>query len=111
MVHSLLRWLLPAALCATALAALAEPAKPDPLDAKATVPPLVYESSFKEYRRFSEEKSLSWREANDNVARIGGWRAYARESQSPDAPPAATKASEPASKPMPHRHHSGHTAP
>jgi hypothetical protein len=32
----------------------------------------------------------SWREANDTVNRIGGWRAYAREAKQPQSPPPAT---------------------
>ena len=97
----------------------AEPAKPDPLDPRATVPALTYESSFSQYRRLGDEKPVSWREANDTVARIGGWRVYAREAQQQDAAPAAKPASEgPASKPadapkpMPHgRGHDGHKTP
>lgn len=65
----------------------AEPAvkvnKPDPLDPKASVPELSYESSFKQYRRLGDEKPLSWREANDTVTRIGGWRVYLRETHEP----------------------------
>ncbi len=53
----------------------------DPLDPKASVPALRYESSFDPYRRLSSEKPVSWREANDTVARIGGWRVYLREAQ------------------------------
>jgi hypothetical protein len=88
---SLLLGLLPAALCIAAAAAQAQaavqPARPDPLDAQAKVPALAYESSLATYRRSSNDKPLSWREANDNVARIGGWRVYAREAQQPAAAP------------------------
>ena len=64
--------------------------RPDPMNADAAVPALTYLSSFANYRRLSEEsKPLSWREANDAVARIGGWRVYAREAQTPDPAPAA----------------------
>jgi hypothetical protein len=79
----------------------ANPASPDPLDANASVPTLSYESSFAQYRRLGEEKPASWRNANDTVARIGGWRVYAREAQQPDPlppnAPAATPAVEPPS--------------
>jgi hypothetical protein len=69
----------------------AEPAattgKPDPLDAKAKVPTLRYESSLKPgAAAAASEKPVSWREANDSVARIGGWRVYAREAQQPQPP-------------------------
>ena len=88
--------LLAASLLATLLATLtaqaqpaAKAARPDPLDPKASVPALSYESSFSQYRRMGDEKPVSWRDANDTVARIGGWRVYAREAQQPDPAPAA----------------------
>lgn len=112
-----------AVLSTIALAAQAQPAaspaQPDPLDPKAAVPALAYESSFAQYRRLGDEKALSWREANDTVARIGGWRVYAREAQQPEAvppgksttAPAAPKAAD-APKPMPSgRAHDGHKTP
>ena len=52
---------------------------------------LHYQSTFEGYRRFSDEKVGSWREANDNVGRIGGWREYAKEAQQPDAGAAGAK--------------------
>ena len=69
--------------------AAAKAARPDPLDPKASVPALSYESSFSKYRPLGDEKPVSWRDANDTVTRIGGWRAYAREAQQPDPAPAA----------------------
>ncbi len=57
--------------------------KLDPLDARAAVPPLRYESTLKPAARAQDDNSPSWREANDTAARIGGWRAYAREAQQP----------------------------
>ena len=96
--------LLTASLLAT-LAAQAQPAakaaRPDPLDAKASVPALNYESSFSQYRRLGDEKPVSWRDANDTVTRIGGWRVYAREAQQPDPAPAAKPGdAAPATKPV-----------
>ena len=89
----------------------------DPLDAKAVVAPLIYESSFARYRRLGDEKPLAWREANDAVARIGGWRVYAREAQqaepAPPTAPAASAASAPAASattPKPSMH-DGHKMP
>ena len=95
-----LRWLVRAALCTSAFAAQAQgsgsppaPAsRPDPLDAKANVPALTYSSSLSRFRAFSDDKPLSWREANDAVARIGGWRVYAREAQQPEATPSGADA-------------------
>lgn len=94
--------LLAASFLAT-LAAQAQPAgkaaRPDPLDPKASVPTLSYESSFAQYRRLGDEKPVSWRDANDTVTRIGGWRVYAREAQQSDPAPASAPAPAPASKP------------
>ncbi len=99
-VHSAL---LTASLLATLTAAQAQTsaaaARPDPLDPKASVPTLRYESSFAQYRRLGEEKPVSWRDANDTVTRIGGWRVYAREAQQPDTAPTTAPASAPAAKP------------
>jgi hypothetical protein len=133
MSKTLQRWLVRAALCTTALAAQAQvtsspgsahPApsvRPDPLDAKASVPALSYRSSFSRYRGLGEDKPVSWREANDAVARIGGWRVYAREAQQPEpTPPDADAAVSPkpggsgmdTAKPMPMPPgHGGHKSP
>jgi hypothetical protein len=95
MSQTLLRWLVRAALCTSACAAQAQgagspAARPDPLDPKASVPALSYNSSFARYRAFADDKPLSWREANEAVARIGGWRVYAREAQQPEHSPRPT---------------------
>ena len=88
---------------------------PDPLDARAAVPAVGYESALTRSRRsVAQERAVSWREANDTAARIGGWRAYAREAQQPDPAPAPSPAgqaprTDPA-KPSP-AGHSGHKTP
>jgi hypothetical protein len=119
MVASLLRWLMPAALCFVAGAAAAQTpppaaAKPDPLDPGASVPTVAYVSVFSRYRRTADDNAIPWREANDTAARIGGWRVYAREAQQPDpaaSAPAATPA-QPATKAMPMpQGHGGHKMP
>ena len=102
MSGSHLRWLVRAALCTSAIAAQAQgasspsaaspAARPDPLDARADVPALSYRSSFSRYRSLSDDKPLSWREANDAVARIGGWRVYAREARQPETTPSGSDA-------------------
>lgn len=61
----------------------------DPLNAQANVAPLVYESAFTQYRRLTDGPVGSWRDANDTVTRIGGWRAYAREAAQPASPAAS----------------------
>ena len=74
------------------------PTRPDPLDPRAQVPSVRYESSFAQFRRIGDDKPVAWREANDAVARIGGWRVYAREAQQPD-PAAAERPAVPAQAP------------
>ena len=77
--------------CTAQADAPARKPSPDPLDPQASVPALRYESSLKPSLRPADDKPLSWREANDTAARIGGWRVYAREAQQPEpAPEAAT---------------------
>ena len=103
------RWLLPAAIGIAVSAALAQQPLPasallDPLDSTAKVPPVNHRSTLGEYRRLSDGPNLGWREANDAVGRIGGWRAYAREASQPEMP--ANAASAP-SRPMP-AGHGGH---
>lgn len=94
------RWLVPAALLTTISAAMAQTpdatGKADPLDAQASVPRLVHESPLTQYRKHSDEKLVSWREANDTVGRIGGWRTYLREARQPDAAASAPSAGKPA---------------
>jgi len=85
----------PLAWCAAALAAGPQPAgngRPDPLDPAASTPRTSYESVFKDYRRFGEIQQTPWKQANETVERIGGWRAYAREAHAPAAPAAASAA-------------------
>ncbi len=117
MVASTMRWLTPAALCAAAFAAAAQSPpstarKADPLDASAGVPAVAYEPAFSRYRRTGDDKAISWRDANDTAARIGGWRTYAREAQQPE--PAASAPAAPPPKPDPQampQGHSGHKMP
>lgn len=71
------------AACLTVGAAAALAAPPSPGDTK-TVPDAArpgYVSAFAGYRTFADQPVIAWREANDLVGRIGGWQAYARESQ------------------------------
>ena len=48
-----------------------------------------YRSALEGYQRYSDEPIQPWRESNDNVGKIGGWRVYAREAQGAQAAPAA----------------------
>jgi hypothetical protein len=113
MFDSCLRWCLPA-LCAVAALSVAaqpsSPARPDPLDPAAAVPPTHYRSPLPSGRPTAELPLVTWREANDNVARIGGWRAYAREVA---AQPPSSAASVPRAPGAPGDlgGHAGHRAP
>lgn len=95
--------LLPAVGCTAALLALAcaasaqTPPRPDPLDPGAMVPRAVHNSPLAGYRRPGDAAAGDWRAVNDAVARIGGWRAYAREASRPEPAASAPAAA-------PHRH-------
>lgn len=62
-------------LPATAQPVRAPASAPAPADAA-----LPYRSLSEDYEPYSDQKLVPWREANDNVGRIGGWREYAREA-------------------------------
>jgi hypothetical protein len=105
-------WLLPVILIAMTSAVGAQPASPkkaDPLDPAASVPLAAYRSTLSNYQRHSEQPLGSWKEANETVNRIGGWRVYAREATQPDASaaPASAPAAMPA-KPASAAGHPGH---
>lgn len=88
-----LHWLAPVALLLGMGSAHAQNAaradNPDPLNPQAAVPALVHTSSFAAYRRHAAAEPIGWREANDTVTRIGGWRAYAREAAAESPAPAS----------------------
>ena len=73
----------------------------DPTDARAPVPLVQYRSPFHDYRTFGDSVRTPWRQANDEVARIGGWRTYLREAQQAHEPPEAANATERAKSPPP----------
>lgn len=58
---------------------------PDPTDPRAAIPSVPYRSPFHDYRPLGEDKPIAWKAANDEVQRIGGWRAYAREASEANA--------------------------
>ena len=80
----------------------------DPADAAAPVPPLTYQSPFGQYRVLGEDRNTPWKEANDTVRAIGGWRAYAKEAaeaakagaSGPSPATPATPANPPAAQPV-----------
>lgn len=74
-------------------------------EATAAAAPPAFRSAFEGYRPYTDEKMVNWKEANDNVGRIGGWREYAKQARQPAAKPQPPDA---AAKPDPH---AGHTRP
>lgn len=55
--------------------AFAQPAPPAPAASQ------PFRSALDGYQPFTDEKPAPWKESNDTVGRIGGWKAYAREAQ------------------------------
>ena len=70
-----------------ALPSLAAHAQPAPK-------PPAFQSAFEGYQPYTDDKPVDWKAANDTTARIGGWRAYAKEAAAPApaAPPPADPA-------------------
>ena len=55
---------------------------------------LVYESSFQNYQRYSASDIQAWKQVNDTVKDIGGWREYAKEiAQDPNTKPSSANSS------------------
>lgn len=66
-----------------------------PLNPQAAVPPLVYRPVLPPARALDEPSAGDWPALNEQVRRVGGWRAYARQGLPPAAtvaPPAAASA-------------------
>lgn len=76
-------WLAAFALQHPAQAAGGRTERADPLDAQARVPSVVHRPALAGYRRLGDDRPVAWKDANEAVNRIGGWRSYAREAQSP----------------------------
>lgn len=104
--------LLSSRCCWLALAVAALPAaaqtpapRPDPTDPAAATAPLSHRSALAGYRRgaAADAPPQDWRAANDQVERIGGWRAYAREATAPAPAASAVPAPAAASAPRAQR--------
>jgi hypothetical protein len=91
------------------LYALAFAASAAPESSKsAAAPQTTYRSALASYRAFAEQDIEPWREANDRVGAIGGWQAYARETQAPetaDRPSTSSGARAMPAEGSAHRHH------
>jgi len=61
-----------------------------PAPAQIQTAPQAFRSAMEGYQPFGDEKQLSWKDANDTVGKIGGWRAYAKEAAQPANTPANT---------------------
>lgn len=70
---------------------------------------LQYVSPLRAYKPYADQPVESWREANDLVGRIGGWRSYAREIQT--GVPAKDTVNAPAPAADPHAGHHGASKP
>jgi hypothetical protein len=46
---------------------------------------IPYRSVFEGYQPFTLDKVLPWKDTNQTVETIGGWRAYAKEAAEPAA--------------------------
>jgi hypothetical protein len=73
-----------------ALAALPAAAQSEPTQApQGGGDGFVRSTPIENYKPFSDEPLIPWKDANDNVGRIGGWREYAREARPATAPSSA----------------------
>jgi hypothetical protein len=82
----LARWLAVSSGLLTLAASAQTPAAP-PARAAASAPvartqaaPGEFRSALEGYQPYSEVKRVPWKEANETVGKIGGWKAYAREA-------------------------------
>lgn len=85
-ISRLSRWTACVAVVATSFTATALAQTPTEGDAgaRASATSLRYRSALERYQSYKEQPVQSWREVNDNVGRIGGWRVYAKEAAAPE---------------------------
>jgi hypothetical protein len=101
------RWtLLP--LIGVALSASAQqPGSPSAPASAAAPADGSFRSALEGYQPFTDQKLAPWRDANESVGRIGGWREYAKEAQG-TASAAAPASPQPVAPPASSAPHSGH---
>lgn len=63
----------------------------NPTDPAVRVPPVRYQSVFAGFDSYREAKVASWREVNDEVARVGGHMGVLRANRATAAPTAVPK--------------------
>lgn len=71
-------------IAAWGLASVAAHAQPA---AQPTPQPPAFSSALQGYQPYTDDKTGDWKAANGTTARVGGWRAYAREASAPVAVP------------------------
>lgn len=76
---------------ASAQAPATAPAQQPGPAALAEAAPPGYRSALEGYQRYSDEKIVNWKQANDTAGQIGGWRAYAKEASQDPSPDGAAK--------------------
>ena len=103
MIHLLRAASLPFITLALA-SSLAAQAAPPAAAPQSTAPPRPG-PALDGYQQFDDAASVPWKDANDAVGRIGGWKAYAREAQAGGTTDPATAAPAPAKAPDPHAGH------
>lgn len=90
---------LAAAVAVTAASvSVAQTAPAAPAGSSLPATDLGYRSAFDSYQKFKDEQVGSWKSANDEVGRIGGWREYAKDARQPEAS-ATTNGKAPAAAP------------
>lgn len=95
----------------------ARPAPDSPAGKPIDAPAVAYESAFKGYRRLEDQPVASWRDANNLVHQLGGWKAFAsgKVPDQPESLPGEAKPAQSADKAQPAQSpapaaagHSGH---
>jgi hypothetical protein len=70
------------------LSGIASAQRPAPASPASEAPQAAvtgYRSAFEGYKPYTDDKLLTWKDANDSTGQIGGWRAYAKEARQPDS--------------------------
>jgi hypothetical protein len=83
--------LAPVVLALAAVPAAAQ-SEPTPARTSSAGEGFIRGTPLENYKPFADETLIPWKEANDTVGRIGGWREYAREARPPASPSSAPAA-------------------
>ena len=86
-----LSWLTLSLWATTAALAQTAPAAPTPQKKPPTAQtaPASFKSALEGYKPYTDDKTGNWKEANELTARVGGWRAYAKEAAQTEPDPHA----------------------